>query len=254
MEIRADYVTACQSGDRSSSVYHQKRLDRVINGESFLDFTDDAGFMLHVIPEAVFSTDEAYRVDLGNVGRETPPVLENPKRGTGRANSLDGTASGIAGLLSQRDEEGDLSVGRYVHTAVNGIIEAVSGKIAFSKQQSERKKTIGSTWEAMVVSGVRSYIEFLDSEGMSGPFTVHLSLFNMQDVAFDYESRSFPGEMQRFTSKRIDPFPVSVTGIDTDTEMRNRLAPLLNSVWRAAGYTYTPTIDEDGEWELGSDS
>ena len=93
-----------------------------------------------------------------------------------------------------------------------------------------------SSWEAMVVSRIQSYISFLADKGIDGPFVAHLSLVNVGDMAFVYPRSQLPTQTNRFSVETVAPFPVTVTPPDSDAAMWKTLTPLLKSVWRAAGY------------------
>lgn len=252
MNLREDYTKARQVGEMTPSVYHEERLQTILNGESLLDYLNEAGFVLHVYPDGVFETEDYYHIDVGDFQRGEPIVPTNPYSGAGRGNSVGRTATGRAVLRTTSNGDETL-VGRYAHASAVGIIEAVSGSISSGHGRIDGEQLSASSWEAMIVSSVNSYAELLENQGLSGPFEIHLSMFNMEDVAFVYEEGHMFGGPERFQSDDVTPFPVSVSSQDSDVDMRDELAPLLESVWRAAGYDDVHTLDQEGDWELEGD-
>lgn len=254
MSLREDFFDAKRIDEQRVAYYHEKRRQKIMNGESFLGFPDAPGFVVHVVPEDTFDTEEFYRLNADLVEHDSPTVPSNPYSGAGHASSFTQTATGKAVQKTSNNDEGETVVGRYAHMSSTGIIEAVSGRISSLHGSLDGEQMSATAWEAMVVSNVQNYTAFLEDNGIEGPFEVHLSLFNMSDVAFLYESgRMVGGRNERFDSDTIAPFPVTVEAQNSDAEMWVEFKPVLESVWRAVGFSNMYTEDENGDWELDGD-
>lgn len=190
MSLREDYLDAKRIDEGQSVYYHEQRRQQITSSESLLGFPDDPGFVVHVVPENTFDIEDHYRLDIGVVEHASPTVLTDPRTGSGYGSSFARTATGKAVQKTSNNDEGESVTRRYSHVSSTGIIEAVSGRVANTRGSIDGEQMSATSWEAKVVSGVQNYTEFLADNGIEGPFEVHLSMFNMADVAFVYSPSS----------------------------------------------------------------
>lgn len=222
-----------------ADLYHDLRSESIARGEAGFS-VDGPVLVVHLIPEVAFEDDFREVGSLDRVDPESLPIIAQVRSHGTPSYAIDGVLSRIT------DADGEtLAAASLAHT---GIVEAVTTTL-FLEQDGELRLP-SPAFEAAVVGAIGRYLDLLADHGITENVRVSLTLGNVADVRFAYLPDRGRTETEPFQGDRVTPFGVTLETV----RLRNRreaLAPLIDAVWRSAGFEGSRHYDATtNEWSV----
>lgn len=233
-ELRSLYSLAASTAERIKN-FRADRLGQVVAGETTVSLPEGAKTILHTIPLNAF--DPATKYDLNPIKQETGLLEPLGSYGWSAPNyNLDG-------IYTYSDRES--IVHSYLQVFRNGIIEAVD--FSLLRRENDGKKFIANVaYEDTLLKGLKRHLELQKKLGVEPPVVVMLSLTGVKDyIMYVGPERIFDGAHPIDRDALLIP---EALVDDLDMDVDSILHPILDALWNAAGWPYSPNFNDEGKW------
>jgi hypothetical protein len=161
----------------------------------------------------------------------------------------------IDGYLAFMSEFREPSLG-YVQVFRNGCIESVRTLLSPISKEKHPQKLDGYGIENMLLDSIPSYMQILNSLGVSLPIIVMITLLEMKDISIvirGFGQTVIPSEygVQRPIDRNTLLIPEIMLEV-FEADYEEVLEQSFHTIWNAAGWTGSPAYDEKGKRTKGS--
>jgi len=233
-ELRSLYSLAASAAERIKN-FRADRLGQAVAGETTVSLPEGAKTILHTIPLNAF--DPATKYDLNSIKQETG--LLEPLGSYGWS----APSYNLDGIYTYSNRES--IVHSYLQVFRNGIIEAVD--FSLLRREIDGKKFIANVaYEDTLLKGLKRHLELQKKLGIEPPVVVMLSLTGVKGyIMYVGPERSFDAAHPIDRDALLIP---EVLVDDLDMDVDSILHPILDALWNAAGWPYSPNFNDEGKW------
>jgi hypothetical protein len=236
-EIRRQFLGS-EERTRKLQNFRTDRLSKVITGETPFKLAEGAVLVVHIAP---------IQAILGHVA---PDIVQYS--GLRRQIPIIATSSGAAcvklnfdGVVGARNVSDGVTHG-YTLIFRHGFIESTWVQTTSDPARNAKPALPSASFEGYLKNFVTASIREVSHWGASGEVLVMLSLLRADGMRLAYFSE-FSGDESREFDRDVLAFP-EIEVVPENGDPMQQMRPMLNMVWQAAGFEWSPNFNGKGEW------